>query len=56
MKSKGKTKPSETFYKQGFDDAQKQSAWFRWKRHPYLNSYRLGFKHGLKSKGDRSEW
>jgi hypothetical protein len=48
---KGKTKASDTFYKQGFDDAQKDSPWFRWRRHAHLNSYRLGFKHGSKLRG-----
>ena len=51
MGSKGKTKPSETFYKQGFDDAQSERPWFRWRKHTYLNSYRLGFKHSSKLKG-----
>ncbi len=51
MRNKGKTKASDTFYKQGFDDSQMKNPWFRWRKHPHLNSYRLGFNHGMKSKG-----
>lgn len=40
---------AKSFFKQGFDDAV-TSGWFRWRRHTYLNAYRNGFNHGIRSK------
>ena len=32
-------------YEQGYNDAT-TTQWFRWKTHPYLNEYRVGYNAG----------